>query len=158
MKVKDIVVEYPAPFTKVMKLFKEGVVEVQRDHAKRVRKARYVYGSLSGDQLVFHAAKFKGKLLLVDGYTRCEAVGRGLTENPGNVVQIIHTARSKEQLKRLYDQFNNPAAAKKSAYRFDGGLRLTGMLDTVKSRFISRGPRSAVKHAAGLTNIRDSVE
>src|SRR5690606_25631869 len=50
------------------------------------------------------------------------------------------------------------AAAKKSADRFDEGLRLTGMLDTVKSRLISRGPRSAVKHAAGLTNIRDSVE
>lgn len=146
----------------LMELYQNATCSTQRDHVKRAPKSKYLHGKLWGMQLVFQAIRrANGKIELIDGYTRCECLARGLsTIGVGeSIVLQVHEADSVDEIKGLYDQCDNPNASKKAPDRLDEGLRLTDSLGTFVSSIMGRGPRaSAVKVASGGRNVREAVE
>lgn len=147
-----------AAFSRVQKAFELGPIDVQRDHRKRAPKANYIGRTLKGDMMVFHAVIWKGQERLLDGYTRVERIVQDLTDRPDNVVLVVHNeVFSLAEVIALYDQFNSSSALKRSSDRYDEGLRLTDMVDNLKSPLVLKGPKSAAKMATNAPNIREGV-
>lgn len=146
----------------LMDLYQRATCSTQRDHVKRAPTSRYLHGKLWGLQLVFQAVRNAGgKIELIDGYTRCECLMRGLSHVGENesIVLHVHDVDGDGEVKGLYDQCDNPNASKKAPDRLDEGLRLTGKLGKFTSQLMSRGPRaSAVSTSAGGRPVREAVE
>lgn len=145
-------------FSRVQAAFQRGAIATQRDHVTRAPKAKYIGQQLDGEQFIFHAIMVDGQEMLLDGYTRVERISRGLTDEPEKVFLFVHNeAPTQAALMARYDQFNNPAAAKKSADRFAEGLRLTEQLNSLQSNLVIRGPKSAPKCASHEKDLRLAI-
>lgn len=146
------------PFSRVLDAFNRGAIMMQRNHSKRAITARHIGKELTGDQLVFTLVMWKGKERLIDGYTRVERIAQSLTQAPSHVVVLVHSEPANEQeLMDLYDQFDSRAALKNTGDRFDEGLRLTKLLESLTSPLVLKGPKSAPKLAVDGKNIRSGV-
>lgn len=146
------------PFSRVLDAFNRGPIMMQRNHSKRALKARHIGKELTGAQLVFTLVMWKGKERLIDGYTRVERIAQGLTSAPESVIVLLHAEPASEQrLVELYDQFDSRAALKNTGDRFDEGLRLTKLLESLTSPLVLKGPKSAPKLAVDGTDIRSGV-
>ena len=108
--------------------------------------------------MVFHAVIWEGQERLLDGYTRVERIVQDLTDKPDSVILIVHEeVSSLAEVIALYDQFNSSSALKRSSDRYDEGLRLTEMVDNLKSPLVLTGPKSSPKIATNAPNIREGV-
>lgn len=145
-------------YSRVAKAFARGPVQVQRDHAKRAKKAKHIGTALTEPQKVFHLVLLNGQERLIDGYTRIERIQRGLTEAPDSVIVIVYDeVHTLERAVKLYDQIDSKASLKRASDRYDEGLRLTDMLNGLNSHLVKSAQGSAPQWAVGATSIRDGV-
>lgn len=145
-------------FSQVEAAFARGPISIQRDHEKRYSRAKHLRGTLTGNQLIFHVVMWKGRMRLVDGYTRVQCVKKQKVTAPEYVYVVVHADPGSEAgLMALYDQFDSPSAQKKATDRYDEGLRHTGALGLLTSNLGTRLPKSAPQYATGAATVRDGV-
>lgn len=145
-------------FSRVEDAFNRGPIRMQRSHSKRAPKVKHIKKVLTGEQLIFHTVMWQGVERLIDGYTRVERIITTLTNRPDTVGLVTHEEPSTEtDLIALYDQFNSSAALKNAGDRFDEGLRMSELLDTLKSTLCIYGQKSAGQYATDSLSIREGV-
>lgn len=125
-----------------------------RDAKVRAPQAKHLHHRLGPTCLVFSAAKLKGKIVLIDGFTRCESIRQGLTAKPEQVVLLTYTVKSNEELQALFDQIDNPVSAIKARDWVYQGLRKAGKDGKLNSDLMNKGP---VPRAASLAVEKDDV-
>lgn len=158
LTVSDFAFVGAVAFSRVLAAFNRGALRMQRNHSVRALKVKHLGKTLQGDQKVFHLVMWQGKERLVDGYTRVQRIIQGLTEAPEAVLVLVHAEPSSEaELISLYDQFNSKAALKGSEDRYQEGLRMTALLDSLKSDLVTRGQRSAGRLATDANTLREGV-
>lgn len=152
--ISAIISEF-VPFSTVEKLVKKGTLRCQRDHVARASRATYIKGTLTGDQLVFHAVKVGRDVELADGYTRIERIWVGEAVAPETVLLITHVCKTQEDVVALYDQLNSMRAAKTGRDRVQEGLRMSRLKGVLSSHLVLAGPlTSATKLATGVRDVR----
>lgn len=158
LKVSDFAFVGAAAFSRVLAAFNRGALRMQRNHSVRAPKVKHIGKQLKGDQKVFHLVMWQGKERLIDGYTRVQRIVQGLTETPEAVLLLVHAEPASEaELIELYDQFNSKAALKGSEDKYQEGLRMTELLESLKSDLVTRGQRSAGRLATDAGTIREGV-
>jgi hypothetical protein len=142
------------PFATIQKLH-ANPFPGQRSHRLHLKEASYLQRRkpLEGDQLVFHAVRFrtmKGKrrvwvTYLIDGYTRIEAVLENLMDEPQSVLLLTHVVADYAVALDRYRQFNSPKAAKRGKHEVQSGVREATTArgkarDSFESHLLQRGP------------------
>lgn len=128
----------------------------QRSHRLHLNEAKYLHTrkALHGDQLIFHAARYRHPetnrwvTQLIDGYTRVEAVSLQMMVRPKTVLLVTHTRETYEQARDIYLQHNSPSAAKRGKHHVQSGVReatskLGDPRDTFQSQLLLNGPSTS---------------
>jgi len=135
----------------------------QRDHMNGFKKKKYLRGTLVGATQIFSAVFIKalGRLELIDGYHRAYGISiEEIMPNPSYPFYLdVYVVENRAASNKLFEQFNNLAAAKKATCWFQSGLNECGQLHKIKSKLVIRkGKATAVQYAAGLRGSKHTKE
>lgn len=109
----------------------------QRDTEKRANSvhwklARAAKGPALAVLASVTAGELAGRRIKVDGHTRARLWSTGELPDPGNVMVTVYRCEDEQHLLELYEHFDSPHAAKKTADTVDGALRDVGVRLTSK--------------------------
>lgn len=101
----------------------------QRNHEKDAPKKKFLHKELFGDQRIASAARYKvGRkfhIPLIDGYNRQEVMNiLNYANAPKYFTLIVHDVQQEQDVKVLYKQIDNSAAAKKGRALLQEAIRL----------------------------------
>lgn len=137
------------PYSDIRSLYEAATLRVQRNHLRRVKKARYLRQPLAVHANFVAVRQADGTLTLADGYTRAAAIDLHLREAPEKVWLGIVDVDSVREAEQVYLAIDSRLAVKTGRDTFEEGLRKANLLGKLQSPvFLTASAVSALATAA----------